>query len=126
VWVTAGNMDFYLQNELAAATRNTNVTFEPLTAEVPIGNDQYLVATHGDDDYLLDELIQAGHFAYICHGHTHRVYDQMHNTSRVICPGSTTYPRGIKTPTATIIDTQENNVTFFDISTPATPLKIQI
>jgi putative phosphoesterase len=126
IWITSGNMDFQMQDELQQATRNTNITFELETAEIPIGNDEFMIATHGDDDYLLDEIIKSGHFHYICHGHTHRAADIRQGNVRLICPGSVAYPRGFPVPTAAIIDTSTDKVEFFNLSQPeaATPISI--
>jgi predicted phosphodiesterase len=120
-------MDFQIQDELQqAAGKADNITFELETAEIPIGNDEFLIATHGDDDYLLDELIKSGHFRYICHGHSHRAADIRQGDIRLICPGSVAYPRGFPVPTAAIIDTVADKVEFFDISTPEAAAPISI
>jgi uncharacterized protein len=43
---------------------------------------------HGDDSYLMRDLIQAAAFDYLFHGHTHVPRDEMIGTTRVINPGA--------------------------------------
>jgi putative phosphoesterase len=47
-----------------------------------------LAFLHGDDHYLLRDLIQAAAFDYLFHGHTHVARDEMIGTTRVINPGA--------------------------------------
>jgi uncharacterized protein len=43
---------------------------------------------HGDDGELLHDLIQAAHYDFIFHGHTHQAADHWEGTTRVINPGA--------------------------------------
>lgn len=121
-WLVAGNMDHNLANQLQASARGTTVTFEHNTAEIPLGDNNYLIATHGDNDYLLDELIRGEQFPYICHGHTHRARDVRYGATRVICPGAISAPRHPGFPTATVIDSNTETVDFYNITTGKTVL----
>lgn len=116
-WLVAGNMDRGL-SDLDRAVAQSNVTFSYSSVEVPLEDGEYLVATHGHDDALLDSLITGGHFPYVCHGHTHRARDERSGSVRVICPGALSGPRYPSFPTAALLDTGEERVTFFDINHP--------
>ena len=109
-------MDHNLKHQLASKTKGTTVTFDYSTVEVPLGNNNYLIATHGDNDYLLDELIRGEQFPYICHGHTHRASDIRHGSTRVIRPGAISAPRHLGFPTVAVIDSTTDTVDFYDIS----------
>ena len=124
VWLVAGNMDRNLQN-LYAEARNTDVTFSYGSVELPLGDGEFLVATHGHDAHLLDGLIRGQQFPYVCHGHTHRIRDERWGNIRVICPGALYDPRHPDFPSAAILDTKLDEVTFYDISRPDTPIHVQ-
>jgi uncharacterized protein len=47
-----------------------------------------LAFLHGDDQYLLRDLIKAEAFDYLFHGHTHVARDEMAGATRVINPGA--------------------------------------
>jgi len=115
-WLVSGNMDSHLINQLEAKARNSNVTFHYSTVEVPLGNSDYLIATHGDNDYLLDELVRGGQFSYICQGHTHHASDVRHGSTRLICPGAISAPRHPNFPTVAVIDSATDAVNFYDIA----------
>jgi len=121
-WLVAGNMDKHLRG-LDAATWNTGVTFSRSSVHVPLGNGDYLVAMHGDDEHLLDESIRGQQFPYVCHGHTHRMRDEMFGKTRVICPSALYDPRHPEFATAAILDTTLNKLDFYDIAHPDTPLR---
>jgi len=122
VWLVAGNMDSHIIHQIKSKARNTNVTFDHSTVEVPLGNNDYLIATHGDNDILLDELISGEQFPYICLGHTHSASDVRHGSTRLICPGALSAPRHPNFPTAAVIDTTIDKVDFYDISNGKTVL----
>ena len=124
VWLVAGNMDSHIIHQLKNKSRNTNVTFHHSTVEVPLGNNDYLIATHGDNDYLLDELIHGEQFPYVCQGHTHRASDVRHGSTRLICPGALSAPRHPDFPTVAVIDTTIDNVDFYDISNSQKTIQI--
>ncbi len=121
-WLVAGNMDSNLIHQLQSKARNTTVTFHHNTVEVPLGNNNYLVATHGDNDYLLDELVNGGQFPYVCQGHTHRASDSRHGSIRLTCPGAISAPRHPNYPTVAVIDTDADKVNFYNIANGKTVL----
>jgi putative phosphoesterase len=117
-WLVAGNMDRDLQHQLKAMAQGSTVTFWYSTVEVPLDNGEHLVATHGDSEDLLDELIQGQRFPYVCHGHTHRARDLRIGDVRVICPGAISAPRHPRVATAAILDTASDTLAFYDIAQP--------
>ena len=122
-WLVAGNMDYGLHG-LAHAVEKSAVTFSYSSVEIPLENGAYLVATHGHDLSLLDSLICGGHFPYVCHGHTHKAKDDRTGAVRVICPGALCGPRYPAYPTAALLDTAEDSVTFFNVRHPHKPVVI--
>ncbi len=123
-WLVAGNMDCHLQHELEALSQGTSITYWYSTVEVPLGDDKYLVATHGDNEGLLDELIRGQRFPYVCHGHTHRARDERIGDVRVICPGAITGPRHPAVPTVAILDATTDTLEFYDIARPDHPIPV--
>ncbi|MDP6629817.1 MAG: metallophosphoesterase family protein [Kiritimatiellia bacterium] len=123
-WLVAGNMDRDLLHQLETMTRDTSITFWYSTVEVPLGNDRYLVATHGDNEDLLDELIRGQRFPYVCHGHTHRARDLRIGDVRVICPGAITGPRHPAVATVAILDTEADSLVYYDIAQPDRSVQI--
>ncbi len=123
-WLTAGNMDRHIMNTLAAVSQGTVVTYWPGTVEVPLGNEEYLIATHGDDEALLDELIRGRQFPYVCHGHTHRVRNERIGPVRVICPGAISAPRTPPFATVAVLDTTTDTVEFYNVMRPDRPIAL--
>ena len=74
-----------------------------------------IAATHGHLADILDDLIDAGPYDYVFHGHTHRMRDEMISSVRVINPGAlggTRYePRSI-----CILDLVTGEVEFVEIA----------
>jgi len=126
VWLVAGNMDSHIQHKLELTSQGTNVTFEHRTAEILLENGEYLIATHGDNELLLEELIAAEKFPYICRGHTHKAFDTQYGSTRLICPGAISGPRFPNFPTAAVLDTAKNKIDFYDISTPGSPVNFYL
>jgi hypothetical protein len=114
VCLVAGNMDRDL-DALAGAASGASITFHPRTVELRIADGQYLVATHGDRQMVLDDLIAGGQFPYVCHGHTHRMRDEQIGACRVINPGALHQPRGGTPPTAALLDTRTDELGFLEI-----------
>ncbi len=123
-WLVAGNMDRHLLHELEALAQGTSVTYWYSTVEVPLGDDTHLVATHGHNEGLLEELIRGQRFPYVCHGHTHRARDERIGDVRVICPGAITSPRHPAVSTVALLDTTADTVAFFDVARPDRPIGI--
>ncbi|MDP7163525.1 MAG: YfcE family phosphodiesterase [Phycisphaerae bacterium] len=117
-YLVAGNSDHQV-DRLAEAAERCGVHFSPLLIDVPLRNEQYLAALHGHDLRLLKALVAAHRFPYICHGHTHRTSDDRHGKVRVICPGALHHPRRSKHPTAAVLDTHQDTVTFIDTTEDA-------
>ena len=124
-WLVAGNMDRDLLQRLDAATQGSTVTYWHSTVEVPIENDTYLVATHGDNEELLAELIRGEQFPYVCHGHTHHARDVRQGQTRIICPGALAGPRHPHVPTVALLDTVADTVEFYDVAQPDRPIGIE-
>jgi putative phosphoesterase len=114
VYAVAGNMDRHLE-ELAAEAAALSIRFSPRTVEVPLGDGQYLVATHGHREDLLRELIGGGQFPYVCHGHTHRRRDERVGDVRVINPGALRHGRCGRHPAVVVLDTDRDELTVIEI-----------
>ncbi len=104
-----GNVDHYPAPLLAAA-REAGATLEVETVEAPLGDGRYLVATHGHDADLLEDLIRGEQFPYVCHGHTHVWRDERIGSVRVINPGALCRPKGPRHPTVALLDTERDTV----------------
>ena len=124
-WLVAGNMDRDLLQRLDASSQGSTVTYWHSTVEVPIENDTYLIATHGDNEELLAELIRGEQFPYVCHGHTHHARDVRQGQTRIICPGALAGPRHPHVPTVALLDTIADTVEFYDIAQPDRPIGIE-
>ncbi len=123
-WLVAGNMDRDLLHELEVMSQGTSINYWYSSIEVPIENDEFLVATHGDNEGLLEELIRKQRFPYVCHGHTHRARDVRVGDTRVICPGAIAGPRYPSVATVAILDTVTDQLDFYDIARPDRPISI--
>jgi len=124
-WLVAGNMDRDLRYRLDASAQGSSVTYWHSTVEVPIENDACLVATHGDNEDLLAELIRGKQFPYVCHGHTHHARDVRQGQTRIICPGALVGPRHPHFPTVALLDTIADTVEFYDVAQPDQPIGIE-
>ncbi|MDP6637499.1 MAG: YfcE family phosphodiesterase [Phycisphaerae bacterium] len=113
-FLVAGNMDRRTA-KLAKQADQCGVSFAADFIEVPLGDREYLIALHGDNEQLLCEFVQGGQFPYICHGHTHRTSDTTFGSVRVICPGALAHPRSPKYPTVAILDTVNDTVKFIKV-----------
>jgi len=113
-YLVAGNMD--RARSLANEASKCGVSFAADFIEVPLGNGEHLVAMHGDNEHLFQELVQGGQFPYVCHGHTHRTADKTFGSVRVICPGALTNPRSPNYPTVAILDTDSDTVEFIEVA----------
>jgi len=101
-----GNMDRHVERFAATASRS-GVTFAWEVVRVPIGDNEYLVATHGDDEDILGELINEQQFRYVCHGHTHNRRDERIGKVRVINPGALHHA---KRHTVAVLDTDTDKL----------------
>jgi putative phosphoesterase len=108
-YLAIGNMDRHVE-ELRSAAQRAGVQFGGDVAEVPIGGERYLVATHGDDEDLLDTLVTGEQFPYVCHGHTHSRRDERIGPVRVINPGALYHPKHPHRPTVAVLDTQTDSL----------------
>jgi putative phosphoesterase len=109
-YAVAGNMDRHL-DDLAVEAATLGIRFSPRTVEVPLGDGQYLVATHGHREDVLRELIGGGQFPYVCHGHTHRRRDEHVGDVRVLNPGALRHPRCGNAPAVMLLDTDRDELT---------------
>jgi uncharacterized protein len=110
-YAVAGNMDRHLPH-LAQVAASGGVTFSPRTVEVPLGDGRYLIATHGDDYHLVEELASGGQFPYICLGHAHRRGDTRIGQVRIINPGAL---HRADPPSFAILDTDTDTLTFLEL-----------
>jgi len=86
VWIAQGNTDYYFSLkdtiiEAFGAARWAwlhRLTFDG----------HALAMLHGDNEEVLNNLIQSGEYTYVLHGHTHRKRDDRIGRTRVINPGS--------------------------------------
>lgn len=109
-YVVAGNMDRHA-DELMEEAANLGIHFGWEVIEIPLGNGQNLIATHGHDKQLLGELISEERFPYICCGHTHCYEDEYFGKTRVINPGSLYHPRDHFPPSIAILNTETDELT---------------
>ncbi len=110
-YAVAGNMDHH-PGRLQTQADAENVHFSLDTILVPLGDDKYLAAIHGDDSRAMAELLEQGRFDYLCHGHTHQPRDEKIGRTRVINPGAL---RHAHPPTAAILDTNADTVELFAV-----------
>jgi len=106
-----GNMDRHAE-QLAAIAARSGVEFSWEIVRVPIGDNEYLVATHGDDEDILGELITEGQFRYVCHGHTHHARDERIGKVRVINPGALHHARR---HTIAVVDTATDELVHIEL-----------
>jgi len=114
VYVVAGNMDRNIA-ALDNAAELGGVEFSGEVVEVGIGDGDILIATHGNDESLLGELIREGKFRYVCHGHTHRRRDERRDGVRIINPGAISHPRDTHFPSAAVLDTATDTIEWLRI-----------
>jgi len=114
VYAVAGNMDRRV-GELADEAERTGVHFSSEVVEVPLGDDRYLVVTHGDDEAVLEELIRGEQFPYVCHGHTHRIRDERIGRVRVLNPGALHHYKEPHHPGAILLDTDTDRLDWIDV-----------
>jgi hypothetical protein len=115
VYAVAGNMDHNIA-PLAQAAERQGVTFSGEVVEVPLGQDRFLVATHGNDQEILGELIAGRQFPYVCHGHTHCRRDERVDHVRVINPGALNHPKHPNYPSAAVLDTETDSLEWLQIA----------
>ena len=111
VYAISGNMDRHV-SELSDIAAEMGINFGWEVIKVPIGDDKYLVATHGEDERLLGELLSEQQFPYLCYGHTHRKHDQKHGNTRLINPGALHHA---KVHTVAILDTATDTLEFVEL-----------
>jgi len=116
IYVVAGNMDHRV-DKLSAAAESCGVHFSSEVVEVPLGDGRFLVATHGNDERVLGELVADQQFPYVCHGHTHRRRDERIGKVRIINPGALCHPRQPHVPSAAVLDTDSDTVDWLEIET---------
>jgi predicted phosphodiesterase len=91
------------------------VAFSGEVVEVPLDDGGMLVATHGNDEMLLGELIAEKQFRYVCHGHTHRRRDERRGGVRIINPGALSHPKDPSFPSAAVLDTTTDEIEWLKI-----------
>jgi hypothetical protein len=110
-YAVAGNMDRRLE-DLEQQARLCNVHFARDFVAVPIGGGRCLAATHGDNGRLLDALLHASDYAYVCHGHSHRLRDERIGGVRVVNGGALS--RAAR-HTAAVLDTDTDELEIIDV-----------
>jgi hypothetical protein len=118
-YAVVGNTDRHI-DRLRERADELGLHYHAQLIEVPFDDGRYLVATHGDDEDLLGELIVGGQFPYVCHGHTHKIRDENYGKVRVICPGALHHPRSPKHPTTALLDTDSGDVEYLPVSDSVT------
>ena len=113
-YAVGGNTDRKVW-QLEQAADEYGVHFASEVIGLPLDNGQSLIAAHGDDVQVLNELITEGQFSYVCYGHTHRFSDEMHGPVRVINPGALVHPRYPHHPTAVVLDTETDTLERIDL-----------
>ena len=108
-YLVLGNMDRH-SDQLIRQAAKCGVNFSWEVIEVPIDAERHLVATHGNDEKILGEIIAKQQFPYVCHGHTHRVRDERIGKVRVINPGALYNNRDPSYPTVAVLDTETNTL----------------
>ena len=110
-YLVLGNMDRRIAGLVKAAER-WSVHFHPDAVEVPLGEGEFLVATHGSDSPMLRDLMNDPQFPYVCHGHSHATRDERIGITRVINPGALhhVHPR-----TVAILDTESDKLEFIEV-----------
>ncbi len=111
-YAVAGNMDRKTAN-LAAVAAGKGVCFGCRTIEVPLGDGRHLVATHGDNEVVMAEVLAGKQFAYVCHGHTHRQRDQRIGGIRIINPGA--IRNGRPDESVALLDTETDGLMFIGV-----------
>ena len=107
VYMVSGNVDRDVQ-QLIELAEELDVHFAGEVVEVPLGDGRCLVATHGNDQRVLGELVSEGNFPYVCHGHTHKPRNEKIGDVRVINPGAIHSPKGART--VAVLDTDTDAV----------------
>jgi putative phosphoesterase len=114
VYMVLGNAD-HRAGDLKLQAEALGVSFQWEAIQVPISADKHLAVTHGHDGRILNDLIQSGQFAYVCHGHTHRIRDERVGVTRVINPGALHSPRQPSHPTVAVLDTDADTVEYIAV-----------
>lgn len=112
VWIARGNMDHHPELEQAVAEvwgRRRLAESHRLTLD---GHSAVLV--HGHREGELRQLISAGEWAYVFHGHTHRRRDERFGQTRVINPGALGGMRW-QQRSFCILDLKADEVTFIEM-----------
>jgi hypothetical protein len=110
-YLVLGNMDRRIEGLIDAA-KHWSVHFHAEAVEVPLGEGEFLVATHGNDPSLLQDLMDDPQFPYVCHGHSHATCDERIGITRVINPGALHH---IHPRTVAILDTDADKVEFIEV-----------
>ncbi len=110
-YLVLGNMDRRIEGLVEAAKRWA-VHFHAEAVEVPLGEGEFLVATHGSDSPMLRDLMDDPQFPYVCHGHSHATRDERIGITRVINPGALHH---IHPRTIAILDTDSDKVEFIEV-----------
>ncbi|MGA2265811.1 MAG: YfcE family phosphodiesterase [Phycisphaerae bacterium] len=87
-YVVTGNIDRPYVEALADTAAAHGLCFHEQMITIPLGGGRTLAAVHGHDEALLKQLVAGGQYAYVCHGHTHKVADTRVGCVRVINPGA--------------------------------------
>lgn len=110
-YAVGGNTDKHMQ-QLVRAAADAGVQFHYEVIEVPLGDGRLLIATHGHDEELVNELLAGGQFPYVCVGHTHRRRDERAGNVRLINPGA--LHRAVP-HTVALLDVATDKLEFIDV-----------
>lgn len=113
-YAVLGNVD-HDAGDLAEIALDCGAHLGRRTVVIPLATGLSAVATHGNDELLLRELIEGGRHAYVLHGHTHKVRDERRGSVRVINPGALHNSRDPGHPTVAVLDTLTDALEFIDV-----------
>ncbi len=113
-YAVLGNGDRDAPAMMDAAQRH-GVRLSTEVVVIPDADGRAVVVTHGHDGFILDQLITQGQFAYVLHGHTHRIRDDRLGRTRVINPGALHRAKG-GMPTVAILDTEKDKLEYLTLT----------
>lgn len=113
IYMVAGNSDKF-HPMLKSAADAWNINFHPVCLEFSV-NGHTLAVTHGNDDEIIASLKSCDKVKYLCHGHTHKIRDEVSGNCRMINPGAIHNPRDPGYPTVAMLDTASEKVHFLEI-----------
>ena len=113
-YLAAGNCDRPYLAQYHKIASETNLNFAEDFVSVPIGEGQFLVASHGHRQHLVQELIEGGQFPFVCLGHSHIRTEITKSGVTILNPGSLYNPRA-KGKSVLLLDTGTSKTNFIEI-----------